>query len=739
MQNMKIATKLLVGFFILIAFTLLVGLLGVVGVKTVTNKIDMMYNSNTLGLEYSGQANELFQRYRTYVRNVVMYGSVGDTQNVQKHKEIANTNYDGFVQALHRYGTTIVKDDQKKIYESLTNNLPELKAGVDQIISLTESGHIHEAIELMDNLKSINDIYNEGLAQVAELGSSSAKANRDESMKTSNTLIYSMILVVIVSALMAMLLALYISNIISKPVKQMVSIAQDVANGKLNVNIINHSKDEIGMLSNTFSTLVQVFNALINDLGQMSLSHKNGEIDKYLDPNKYAGEYSEVAINVNKMVSDYISLNKRSMATVTEMVGGNFDADMEKLPGKQLFINETINNLRESIKNINSEVDSIIKNSLEGNLSFRVDDKKYNGDWQKLMGGLNSVMGAFSAPTSEVQNVMVRLSRGDFTETMKGAYKGDFLAIKIAVNQTIDAMSSYIAEVSHILGNVSKGDLTKSISREYVGSFIEIKNSINLIISALHKTMAEIAMASEQVLSGSKQISAHSINLSQGAISQASSVEELTASITVINQQTQDNALNAHTANDISSMSTNSANQGNGEMKNMLESMHGIKESSNNISKIIKVIEDIAFQTNLLALNAAVEAARAGAHGKGFAVVAEEVRNLAARSQNAAQETTKLIEDSISRVESGTTTAKSTAESLDIIVQNVSNVSKIIEKISDSSKEQAEAINQISVGLVQISQVIQDNSSTSQDTASSAQELSSQAELLKEMVSFFKL
>jgi len=314
-----------------------------------------------------------------------------------------------------------------------------------------------------------------------------------------------------------------------------------------------------------------------------------------------------------------------------------------------------------------------------------------------------------------------------------------FQKISDTVEHAITFIKGYVKEINAVLAAVAQGDLTVGIKREYLGDFVSIKDSINNIIGSLHKTMSEISGASDQVLTGAQQISDNATDLSVGAQAQASSVQELNAAIDVINHQTQQNAANAETANHLSGQSSANAQEGNNAMKQMVAAMAQIKESSNSISGIVKTIEDIAFQTNLLALNASVEAARAGEHGRGFSVVADEVRTLAGRSQAAVKETTDLIEDSINRVENGAGIAETTAASLTAIVKSAEEVLAIIAGISASSKEQADAISDISNGLIQISTVVQNNSATSEEAAAASQELSSQAEMLRQLVSFFKV
>ncbi len=312
---------------------------------------------------------------------------------------------------------------------------------------------------------------------------------------------------------------------------------------------------------------------------------------------------------------------------------------------------------------------------------------------------------------------------------------------EIANNLTgaVQTIKGYITEISQTLSEMSTGNLTVEITSQYLGDFVELKRSINDIATAFNATLSEIDNASMQVSAGTRQVSEGSQTISQGATEQASSIEELSVTVSEIASQTKQNALNANNASELAGNARLDAVEGNKQMKALQRAMEEINDSSESISKIIKVIDDIAFQTNILALNAAVEAARAGIHGKGFAVVAEEVRNLAAKSANAAKDTTALIEGSIKKVEAGTKIADQTAKALENIVNGVDKAAMLVGDIAIASNEQATGIAQINNGIDQLSQVVQTNSATAEEAAAASEELSSQAELLMSMVSQFKL
>lgn len=300
-------------------------------------------------------------------------------------------------------------------------------------------------------------------------------------------------------------------------------------------------------------------------------------------------------------------------------------------------------------------------------------------------------------------------------------------------------ISKPVTKLVGIAEKVTDGDLDIEIDIDTKDEIGILAATFSKMTDNLNDVMTKISTAAEQVATGSKQVSDSSISLSQGATEQASSVEELSASLEEISSQTKINAENAKEANNIAEIAKHNAKDGNTQMKEMLKSMGEINEASINISKIIKVIDEIAFQTNILALNAAVEAARAGQHGKGFAVVAEEVRNLAARSASAAKETTSMIEGSVNKVQEGTKIANETADALNEIVENIAKVANYVDSIASASKEQSLGIEQINQGVIQVSTVVQENSATSEESAAASEELATQAELLSEQVLKFKL
>ena len=566
------------------------------------------------------------------------------------------------------------------------------------------------------------------------------------------------VLVAIIGAIglaIAIAVLALISSRLVRPIKDVQGVIKSVADGSFAINIRNDlNNDEIGLMTQDVYFLVNVIKDIVEDLTRLNHEFNSvGDTEYRADASKYQNSFREMVESVNNLLEHQVQDVHGMLGMLNNISDGDFNIKILDMPGKKNLMPQTVRAVSENLKGVSTEVSAMIKSvAAKGDLSFQIDAGNYKGDWREIMEGLNSIAKAVDQPFAVMAISMAEMKEGNLDiasidRKIAAAgynpdaenYQGVFRDTIFAFNSTLTSISEYIADITANLKAMASGDLTATVTRDFMGDFEAIKQSLNNISSSLNKTMSEISTASEQVLSGARQISTSAQQLANGAQEQASSVEELNASIDVINLQTRQNAESAKEASEISNKSTANAQEGNVSMKEMVTAMSQIKDSSGEISKIIKAIQDIAFQTNLLALNAAVEAARAGEHGKGFSVVAEEVRNLAGRSQESATETTGLIETSNSRVESGSDIAEATSQSLDMIVKNAADISEIINSISDSSTAQAEAISQVSTGLSQISQVVQSNSAVSEETAAASQELSSQAEILKQLVGYFKL
>ncbi len=572
-------------------------------------------------------------------------------------------------------------------------------------------------------------------------------------------------------------------KIMAETITQKARAARDLAQGNLQTEIqVLSDDDELG------HALTEVKNSLhtiINEIKHLVERQKQGQIQARGKTDALQGAFKEVIINLNEALDVLTEPLQATISILNEYAQGNLEHELQPLPGDLMQLTEAVNTIRTNLNRLVEESVQLTEEAKAGNLKHRGDVDKFQGRYRAILSGFNEALDALIQPLEESTRVMALIARGEIPETIRNDYPGDFNILKESINQcitainnligdsnaliegalqgqldlrvddskhqgdyrkivrgfneTLDALTFPMNEILDALERIARGDLTVRLTGEHKGDLGRMKNALNKTLDNLNEIMANIANAVDQIRNGAQQVADSSQAVSQGATEQAGSLEQTTVSIEEVATQAKQNSEHAQMANQISKEASEAARTGNQQMERMLEAMQGINNSSNQIAKIIKVIDEIAFQTNLLSLNAAVEAARAGVHGKGFAVVAEEVRNLAQRSAQAAKETEKLIEGSVEKIRDGAEIADQTAQALESIINNINKVNDLMDEIASSSTEQVEGIEQISEALKQIDDVTQANAASAEQSASAAEQLSGQAFTLQKLVGKFRL
>ena len=433
---------------------------------------------------------------------------------------------------------------------------------------------------------------------------------------------------------------------------------------------------------------------LIAELNRVSAEHDRGEIDATIDTDRFRGDWRRMAGGVNAMVAGHVALNQKAMACVAEFGRGNFEAPLERFPGKKASINDTIEQVRANLKALIVDANGLAEAAVAGRLSTRADASRHQGDFRRIVDG---------------------------------------------VNRTLDALLAPIQEAAAVLGQLAQRDLRARAQGSYAGDHAHMKDSLNATAKALHDALAQVSAAVGQVSAAATQIASSSQAVAAGASEQASALEETGTSVASVADMTRSTAASASRADTLARTARTAASDGAAAVEQMQGAMAKIKASAESTSQIIKDINDIAFQTNLLALNAAVEAARAGDAGRGFAVVAEEVRSLALRAKDAAMKTEDLIRESVRQAGEGEATSRLVAGKLGEIVGGIGQVTEVVAQIAAAATEQATAIEQVNKAVVEMDKVTQQNAASAEQSSSAASELSSQSEELAAMVASFLL
>ncbi len=413
-----------------------------------------------------------------------------------------------------------------------------------------------------------------------------------------------------------------------------------------------------------------------------------GDIDVSVDLNRQ-DEIGQMLKAFDKMIQSI----KAKAETAAEIAKGNLDVDVQAVSNKDVLGNAMVA-LKENVTAMVQDVNNLATAAVNGNLSVRANAENHQGQFRNIVLGINGTLDGVMGPINEASIILEKLANRDLSSRMEGDYKGDHA---------------------------------------------KIKNSLNTALENLDASIQQVFSGAEQVASAANQISDGSQQMAQSATEQAGNLEEISSNLQEITSMSLQNSSNAKEAKSMTDNSRESAKKGVDSMGRLSSAIDKIKTSSDETSKIVKTIDEIAFQTNLLALNAAVEAARAGEAGKGFAVVAEEVRNLAIRSAEAAKSTADLIQESVSNAQEGVVHNQEVMENLNIINDQVIKIGEIMGEVAAGSDQQRGGVEQVNMAIEQMNKITQQNAANSEESASASEELSSQAEEMRSLTSKFKV
>ncbi len=744
LNNLPIGKKLTLNTIILLALTGVMYAIVIFSFTNIYNNIkEMTFESNEL-LDHSSQMTKDFYGVRTSIYRTIVFGQNGNIEKrdeelgkIKETLESFKYNSDEFVE----HGLEFYPEEgsyANELLKSVEAAVPGYLQLFDQIVVFCENGDYDGAVEeIVKNSDVVTNMVN-----VMDKASNSSVevllAGTNEIQKQVYINLIFLVISIVITLILSILLARAISNNIKVSVNKLVENVKYLRGGRFDKITTSNSKDEIGQVTRSFVEVVDIIEGIIDEVQSCDTAYEEGNLQPQIDATVYEGGYNDLAVAVNNIFKTNAEKMQYVMVTLEKFAEGNFDFKRVDFPGEQKVVTDTMFTSVDNIVKLNNKIITMTDNANNGKLE-PIDTTGFENSWLAILEQLNTLLVTIEVPINEVNGVLSEMAIGNLSATINGNYKGVFNDMKSNVNTSVRAVSSAIRETNNSLAKIADNDLNFKIKTEYQGDFNDITTAINSIVDKLNGVFGEFLESANNVTDIANSLTNSSVNIANGATQQAATIQELNVTIEVINDNTRENANKSTTAHVIANDSMKNAERGDSEMQTMLKAMEEIKEASDNIANIIKVIDDIAFQTNLLALNAAVEAARAGEHGKGFAVVAEEVRALAGRSKEAASQTAELINESLTKVDLGNSLAKSTAEALNEILTSVSQVSDLLDEISTSSTEQAEAISGVVSNLNSFEHVVQNNTAESEESAASAKTLSDEANSLKSLLEEFEL
>ncbi|MBJ6727593.1 methyl-accepting chemotaxis protein [Geomesophilobacter sediminis] len=721
LNDMKIGPRLGLGFGTVVLLVIALGGAGFWGISTITGGmkrvLEQEVKTTELATDIAVKVNELRRYEKDSFINIDSPEKVADYQKKWQEKQLKAANLLG---ALEK---ELTRADELQAVKTMREQMQGYEAGYAKVVGQVQQHRITTTQQANRAIEEYKDAIHRLEAESKSLAEKKKEATqREEQRLQQSTQRAEIVLAALLAAiiLMSVAVSFVITRSITRPLAVGVALARRLAVGDLKVEIGETSRDETGELLAAMQEMARRIGALAADATLLAQAAAAGKLDVRADASKHEGEYYQIVAGVNATLDAVITPLNVAATYVERIAHGDVPAKItDNYQGDFNVLKNNINTCIDAVNLLIADANLLCADALEGKLATRADSQRHQGDFRKIIDGVNATLDAVTGPLSVAAECVRKVARGEIPPPITASYRGDFNEIKNDLNQLIDASG----KITVAARTVASGDLGIELVPRSENDALML--ALSAMVRKLRDVVTDVTEAANNVANGSQQLSSSSQQMSQGASEQAAAAEEASSSMEQMSSNIRQNADNALQTEKIAATSAVEAQDGGNAVGKTVAAM---KE----IAGTIGIIEEIARQTNLLALNAAIEAARAGEHGKGFAVVASEVRKLAERSQKAAGQISQLSASSVE-------VAEKAGIMLDGMVPKINKTADLVQEISAACREQDSGADQINRAIQQLDQVIQQNAAVAEEMASTAEELSSQAEQLQDAISFFSV
>jgi len=805
-MNMTVSKKIMLLVATVIFGLIGVGWLGQSEINTVYEKTNFTNVNTVPSIVDLYEANDAFGHLRV---RPYRHALNNDAAEMVQIETTVKEGREAVINALKKYESTIATDKDRQL---LTEDYAAFNAyfqEVEKILAISRQNNKDQARALLVQIKPQEQKAYAAFTNHMYYNVELAKKGADEAVVAKSDATRMFVIISAIVLLVAASLGWFICKSITGCLKKVLDVAKGIANGDLTASVEVTSHDEIGQLNQAVNSVATTLQGLQKELQRLTEASREGQLSERGKPEQFKGAYAEVIDGVNQMLDaillpigegnrilslirggdlrEHVEIACKGdhdkmkqavngvhawlsdlIAYVTKIANGDMTAEMGKASNHDQ-IHEWLMLLKSNIQALVADANVLSVAAVEGRLATRADANKHQGDFRKIVVGVNDTLDAVIGPLNVAANYVDNISKGAIPAKITDTYNGDFNILKNNLNTCIDAVNALVTDAAMlaqaavegrlqtradatkhqgdfrkivegvnntldgvilplneavaVLADMEKGDLTRAVTGDYKGQLKDFKDTINNTIVKLSQVIGEVNGAAASIASASEEVSSTAQTMSQATSEQAASVEETSASVEQMTASINQNTENAKVTDGMATQASTEAVQGGEAVKETVSAMKSIAGK-------IGIIDDIAYQTNLLALNAAIEAARAGEHGRGFAVVAAEVRKLAERSQVAAQEIGELASGSVEMAESA-------GKLLDTIVPSIKKTSDLVQEIAAASEEQSSGVGQINTAMDQLNKITQQNASSAEELASTSEEMSGQAAQLQELMAFF--